>query len=309
MISIALITYNGEKYIKEQLDSILNQTIQDFELVVCDDCSTDTTVSILQAYAQIDERIKVYENTANSGVLKNIEKAIKLCKGEFIALSDQDDVWDKMHLQVLYSNIGENYLVCADTLLVDEENNSLHIRLSQFYDEMNTDLLKNSDHLLRLLVMQNIFQGAAMMLNRKMADIVLPFPNDIKLHDLWFALCAMALDKFIYVPTIIIRHRRHHRNSSNLLYSKDAHFWNKMEYVLPLENLPNLNVNSNEIIQQSKAFFSNKKKLLTRHKAMFFWMKHYPVLYATNRKNRMAIRFWQSFFKNQFTQLLVRIKN
>lgn len=78
MISIAMATYNGEKYLREQIDSILNQTIQDFELIVCDDCSTDTTWNILLDYQSQDKRIKCYRNEENLGFKKNFEKAIKM---------------------------------------------------------------------------------------------------------------------------------------------------------------------------------------------------------------------------------------
>src|SRR5690554_1467232 len=110
MISIALASYNGEKYIKEQLDSILNQTIQDFEIVVCDDASTDNTWEILQQYEAKDKRFKIFRNEQNLGFKKNFEKAISHCKGEYIALSDQDDIWIENHLELLFNHIQENDL-------------------------------------------------------------------------------------------------------------------------------------------------------------------------------------------------------
>ena len=93
MISIAMATFNGEKYLREQIDSILAQTHQNFELVICDDCSTDGTAGILREYETQDSRIRVYVNERNIGFKKKFERAISLCKGEYIALSDQDDVW------------------------------------------------------------------------------------------------------------------------------------------------------------------------------------------------------------------------
>ena len=120
-VSIALATYNGEKYLREQLDSILSQSIQDFELVACDDCSTDSTLKILNEYAEKDFRVKVFTNEKNLGFKKNFEKAIFLCSGDYIALSDQDDIWTENHLQVLLENIGNNDLVGANAFLCDEK--------------------------------------------------------------------------------------------------------------------------------------------------------------------------------------------
>lgn len=119
MISIAMATYNGEKYLREQLDSILAQTIQDFELIVCDDCSTDSTVQILNEYVEKDSRIKVFVNAKNLGFRKNFEKAIGLCKGEYIALSDQDDIWMTEHLELLVDNIQNKDLIAGNSELID----------------------------------------------------------------------------------------------------------------------------------------------------------------------------------------------
>src|SRR5574344_2136916 len=92
MISLALPTYNGEKYLREQLDSIFNQTMVPEEIVVVDDRSTDSTIQILEEYKQ-KYGLKYYINEQNLGYNKNFEKAITLCQGDYIALCDQDDVW------------------------------------------------------------------------------------------------------------------------------------------------------------------------------------------------------------------------
>lgn len=110
MISIAMATYNGEKYLREQLDSILVQTISDFELIICDDCSNDSTRKILSEYAKKDSRIKVIFNEQNLGFVKNFEKTISFCNGEYIAFSDQDDIWLPNHLEVLLSEIGRAHV-------------------------------------------------------------------------------------------------------------------------------------------------------------------------------------------------------
>ena len=304
-ISIVLITYNGEKYIREQLDSILEQTMQNLEIVVCDDCSTDSTKHILEEYARKDFRIVLHFNEKNLGYLKNVEKAISYAGGGYIALADQDDVWEKDHLFKLYSNIGDNFLVCGDTLCVDKENNSLNIRYSKLYG-MNINLLKsNEEHLLRLLVMSNIFQGAAMMFKKEFVNIILPFPDNIEYHDWWLALCAMALNKFVYIPEVVIRHRRHDSNASTDVKNiDDVYFSYKKEYVTMLEKLPNLNEKNKYIIEQSNLFFINRKHLLKYYKAIDFWIKNYSVLYATDNKSRFLIRLIKCFFYQPFKHIV-----
>ena len=123
MISIAMATYNGEEILEKQLDSILLQTIQDFEIVVCDDQSKDSTWNILEQYAKRDKRFHIYRNEKNLGFKKNFEKAIGLTQGDYIALCDQDDIWYPRHLEILLNNIGNNMLCIGNCDMIDENGN------------------------------------------------------------------------------------------------------------------------------------------------------------------------------------------
>ena len=95
LVSIAICTYNGERFLKKQIDSLLNQGYSNIEIIAVDDRSTDRTWDMLQEYAQKDKRVQTYQNEKNLGYARNFEKAITLCKGDFIALADQDDIWEK----------------------------------------------------------------------------------------------------------------------------------------------------------------------------------------------------------------------
>ena len=111
LVSIALCTYNGEAYLKEQLDSLIDQTYPNCEIIIVDDCSKDGTVDILKQYANEYPQIKLYINSENLGYTKNFEKAINLCNGEYIALCDQDDIWDKNKISIMIHRIGDNILI------------------------------------------------------------------------------------------------------------------------------------------------------------------------------------------------------
>ena len=130
MISIAMATYNGEKFICEQLDSIMAQTITDWELIVCDDVSTDSTIAILEEYAKKDGRILIHKNKVNLGFKRNFEKAISLCSGDYIALCDQDDIWYPKHLEILYNQIGNYSLSIGNSDIVDTNNVFLNKTMS-----------------------------------------------------------------------------------------------------------------------------------------------------------------------------------
>src|SRR6476469_1300094 len=115
LISIALCTYNGSKYLEKQILSIINQTYKNIEIIVVDDCSSDNTFEITQILASKYEQIKSYRNTENIGFNKNFEKAIKLTTGYFIAISDQDDIWLENKLQRLYDNLQDKWLIFSNS--------------------------------------------------------------------------------------------------------------------------------------------------------------------------------------------------
>lgn len=124
-VSVALCTYNGEKYLHEQLNSILNQSVVPDEIVVCDDGSKDTTIKILSDYqAQYPVAFKIFQNETNLGFIKNFEKAIHNCSHEIIILSDQDDVWEKDKVKETIHFFEENlefYGVFHDLKLIDDD--------------------------------------------------------------------------------------------------------------------------------------------------------------------------------------------
>lgn len=138
LVSVAMTTYNGEKFLREQIDSILNQTYQNLEIVICDDCFTDGTFGILEEYERRDSRIKLRRNERNLGFIKNFEQAVSLCTGEFIALSDQDDIWEPWKLEESVKNIEGYDLLCTNSLLVDEERRVIAM-FSQANIERNRD--------------------------------------------------------------------------------------------------------------------------------------------------------------------------
>lgn len=200
-------TYNGAKFIREQIDSILAQSIQDFEVVISDDCSTDDTWKILKEYSQNDYRIKVFQNEKNLGIKDNFERALRLCKGEFIALSDQDDIWLPNHLEILMDAMEDNVqIVCARPLFVDEDNKILPRK----YDYFKMDLIpKKANDIARHIILEsNTYQGASMLIRKNFLDVALPIPGASHFHDNWFALLSCFTGGLLYVDKPILRYRR-----------------------------------------------------------------------------------------------------
>lgn len=213
MISIAMCTYNGARYIREQIDSVLRQTESDFELVVCDDCSMDDTMQILTDYAQTDKRIHVYRNEENLGFYKNFEKALGLCHGDYIAPCDQDDVWTEDHLEKLLTILGNRTLACGNSELMDTEGNLIGMTLSE-QEHLCKVPSAPLDQALTVFLCRNPFQGANMLFRHDFLDKALPFPEGFKYHDVWFAALAGFENGLSYTYDIINHYRIHGNNAS-----------------------------------------------------------------------------------------------
>jgi glycosyltransferase involved in cell wall biosynthesis len=206
MISVAMATYNGVKYIREQVDSILNQTYQDFELVICDDCSVDSTWELVQNYEKVNSKIRCYQNKENIGYIKNFEQAMSFCAGEYIALSDQDDIWEYNHLELLLQNIGNNLLIGSNALLVNEQNESLNITLKDINHIKNVP--DDPFLIFQRLLHMSFIQGASTLFNKKLLIEAFPFPGDIP-HDYWLSVIAASKSKLVYLDYITLHYRRH----------------------------------------------------------------------------------------------------
>lgn len=215
-------TYNGERYIRKQLDSILAQTEADFEVVICDDSSSDSTLRILAEYSAKDSRVHVYENVKNLGYRENFNKAVSLCKGEYIAFSDQDDIWLPHHLQTLKENIGDNYVCAGATVRCLENGDVLNVLSPNKYqiEKLNSQL----NRFIYQCYAFNLYQGASQMICRKAVDLYFPISKDADAHDWALATNAIAENKFIFVNEVITKWRMH---SSQVTNKRDCRYVRK----------------------------------------------------------------------------------
>lgn len=215
-ISIALCTYNGEEFLTEQLNSFLTQTRLPDEVIVCDDCSRDNTVKIIRDFAaRAPFLVRLYANETNLRVIKNFEKAISLCGGDIILLSDQDDVWHKNKLEkftAAFETDEQVGLVFCDGELVDENLISLNSSAWQAcrFDKKKQNSVKNGDGL-AIILDDNVVSGCMMAFRAKYKDLLLPIPNDIQdvIHDYWIALLMLTVAKVNLIPKRLVKYRQH----------------------------------------------------------------------------------------------------
>ncbi len=216
-LSVALCTYNGAKYLREQLDSIALQTYPPDELVVCDDRSVDGSVEIAKTFAsRAPFSVRLYVNEEGLGTIKNFERAIGLCKGDFVALSDQDDVWLPNKLEVTLRAMREAedrygvatpILVHTDLQVVDSERRPI---APSFYKYQGFKRLHKN--LLAELLIENYVTGCTLMMNRALRDAGLLIPREAKMHDWWLALVAAALGCIVSLPEATVLYRQHTEN-------------------------------------------------------------------------------------------------
>jgi glycosyltransferase involved in cell wall biosynthesis len=213
LVSIALCVYNGERYLREQLDSILAQEGVRLEIVAVDDCSTDGSLALLQEYAARVPRMRVFENEANLGHLQSFDKAMALCDGPFIAPSDQDDIWEPSKLRRLYDALGDADLAYCDSAYIDGDGTPLGGSVAHDLGEMH------AGHDAVPFLFQNTASGHALLLRREVFDLARPFP-ELLYHDWWLALKAADRRGVVYVDAPLVRFRRHATACSPL--GKDA---------------------------------------------------------------------------------------
>ena len=209
-ISVAMCTYNGAQFLPAQLESIFAQTRPPDEIVICDDGSTDETISL------IPDTVVLHRNEQNLGTVKNFEKTIGLCTGDVIALSDQDDVWRADKLALIEEAFQKNPnagLVFSDAEIVDEDLNPLGRRM---WDEVGFDSYKRKlvrhGRALDVLITGWTVTGATMAFRSQYVKVSLPIPTTIQMiHDGWIALTVAAVSDVAMIDEPLIKYRQHQR--------------------------------------------------------------------------------------------------
>lgn len=297
MISIAMATYNGAKYIREQIDSILSQTIQDFELIICDDCSTDNTLSILSEYSDKDQRIKVYENEKNLGYKRNFENVIRKCKGEFIALADQDDIWYPDHLDLLNKAlVGDIQIACGEPQFVDEYNRILPPQFD--YLRMNLVPTNIEDIARHIFLGCNTFQGASMLIRRSFFEMALPIPEGVGYHDSWFAALSCFAGGLVFVNKYTMRYRRYSDAVTiNSRYMPPFRIFmasilvnhslqDRLLFVQSIKNRTrSLTPEQKQLLWEFEIFLERRKSFFGRLMNIPYSFRHFKAIYTTDWKD------------------------
>ena len=233
-IDVLLATYNGEKYIKEQIESILSQTYKNIKLIISDDCSSDKTVEILKEYEKTDNRIELYIQKENLGVVKNIEFLLNKVENELYMLSDQDDIWlpEKIEKSVLKLKSEKADLVFGDLEVVDKELKTIYPSFGDFM-LLSKKINKYIDSY-RMNYLYNCVTVCTIISKKEFIKKILPLPTKSKylLHDHWIALMVSLNGKLAYMKEKYIKYRQHGNNEVGT--KKVSH---KMDNLLEIREL------------------------------------------------------------------------
>jgi glycosyltransferase involved in cell wall biosynthesis len=282
LISIVLCTYNGERYIDEQVTSLLAQTYQPLEIIICDDASTDNSLGSLAKFSN-DPGVKIFSNSSNKGLTASIQFALQQTTGAFIALCDQDDIWKLNKLELMMHAIGNDVLIYSDSELVDELGNDLQIKLS---DLRNMHTGNNTLG----FAFNNCVWGHAILFNRSLLSHILPIPGNMP-HDSWIGFVAAAENRIVFLNTSLTMYRQHRNTVTSTLPQKyvsnprlkEEDYLKRLDWLKALSAYP-ANPFKKEY-QQLYLLFKQKQGGSFVFQLFYFLLKHRKLLFAFSKKS------------------------
>ncbi|MBK6651394.1 MAG: glycosyltransferase family 2 protein [Betaproteobacteria bacterium] len=203
-VSVCLACYNGERYIAEQLNSVLDQLLPYDEIIVSDDASTDQTAAVVHALK--DNRIRFHQNECGLGIVRNFEQALAHARNDLIFLCDQDDIWLPGKVDRMVASLNNAVMVVSDCRVVDA---SLATLYPSFFARLGSrpGILRN--------LWRNTYLGCCIAFHRRLLKRALPIPTKVPMHDMWLGLTAQTLGQVIFLPEVLSLYRRHGAASSD----------------------------------------------------------------------------------------------
>jgi len=305
-VQILLATYNGERFLREQLDSLFSQTFQDFSILVRDDGSTDNTLKIIEEYQQkFPAKITVLkDNKKNVGATQNFGILLEKSDADYIFFCDQDDIWLNNKIEISLQkiqaiekgNIATPCLIFSDMKSMDEAGN---IIADSVWQQLH---LHPKYFTLNRLLVQNIPHGCTMFINRAMRNLATPIPKQAMLHDHWIALLAVSSGKFDFIaePTLLLRNHAQNvtRKSVSVLDKLNRFLTNSLSKE-QYEHYIKIRVNQAKALQLRASSFINDEH--------FDVLKNFIKLEKTKGFDRKKIFLQNKFYRTTFLHTLKMI--
>ena len=306
MVEILLAVYNGEKFLKEQLNSIFNQSYSDWKLTIYDDGSDDKTNLIVSYYMNIYEgKIRLIRSTKNSGSAKKAFKnLLALSSGDYVAFCDHDDVWDKDKLKISVETIKKlekeegdiPILIHTDLFVVDE---NLKLMWGSMFKAQNFKLKEKSFN--KLLVQNNI-TGCTVLMNRSLVEVCGKISDSAVMHDWWVGLVAAAFGRIYLLKEKTVYYRQHEKNCVGARDAKGfryvfSRFLNREEV---LKNKKDSYIQAKAFLEQYKDVLSERNiKILNKYLNTQDYKglrKIFSLIFGGFLKEGLIRKFGQFFF-------------
>ena len=306
-ISVALCTYNGENFLREQINSIINQSVSVNEIVVCDDCSSDTTPTILEEYNQkYPQLFKIFINEINLRSSKNFEKAISLTTGDYIFLADQDDIWrnDKVEKTIeVFSKNSSAEGVFSNANFINEDSKPIFNEISLWESVcfFHESIKQPSDLRKSLIQISNFLTGATLCIKKEVKKFGIPFLiTESFIHDEWLAYILTQRNTLFFSTENLISYRLHEnqqlgvrkiknpkkrliknkRLNSLLLDNIKFKTFKELKYIAKVNNYQLEKYRSLHFQYKKNEFLEVKEKLITRYLEIDSKMKRAnPIFY------------------------------
>ena len=220
MISVCIATFNGEKYIKRQLSSILSQLSAGDEVILADDSSTDNTLDVVRSFK--DSRIHIIDGANKHSPIWNFERALSKASGDYIYLADQDDEWLPDKIKVAQQYLQNYDCIVSDNVCINGDGTIIS---SSFYKLNKTKSGKYYN-----LLIKNGYLGCCMAFKRKVLEASLPFPSNIPMHDIWIGNVAAFKYNVKFITEKLIRFCRHGDNVSTTASKSGYRIWNRLMF-------------------------------------------------------------------------------
>lgn len=292
-VSVVLCTYNGARFLEEQVESILQQTYPIAEIIISDDASTDTTPAIIEQMVLRDSRIRFIQLKKNIGFSANFQQAMEQANSELIATADQDDVWHPEKIARLVAALAPD----ASLIYCDSIKFTQSIPIDP-RPSLKNKKIEGSDP--RMLSVFNTVSGHAMLIRKKLLATAFPLPEGVY-YDWWLAVVAMSNDRVQFLPDILVYRRVHDRNVTlpiHLSAAQQRHAFRVtlVQHLKAFSQLSTLSAEQADFFQKGYTYWNDSlnRKM---NKELFCWLMHNREIIYCNKLRKIPLI---SQFKNSW---------
>lgn len=314
-IGIVIATYNGERYVKEQIESILNQTVQPNQIVISDGGSSDNTVSICESMLEnsgIDYNILISD--IRLSIRDNFQKGLVNCDSDIIFFADQDDVWNKNKLEIMLKCFSDENvcMVFTNASIVDENlkdvNKCLWTSIGYKYTEGIFVYKKLSTEYMNMIFKHNIVTGMCMAITKELKNFSIPFSEN-SIHDVWIAFLAIFYGDVVAISDKCVRYRQHGNNAIGTTTSISSSLKHRYGYAQRVESRERFikdvwgrvsgvqNENIRCQLEEYESFILKRCDFLDKRERLSF-----PIV-AMSEYKRYEYKYWEIILKDYITRL------